>query len=75
MILTGVFARDVGLIHGETHTFLVHLLGLAVVIGYVGIVSYILYRITNAIIPLRVTEEDERMGLDLSQHEESVSPH
>ena len=75
MILTGVFARDVGLIHGETHTFFVHLLGLLVVTVYVAVVSYILYRITNAIIPMRVTEEDERIGLDLSQHDESVTTH
>jgi len=32
----------------------------------------ILLRITNAIAPLRVAEEDEMMGLDLSQHEENA---
>lgn len=52
-----------------------HLLGLLVVTVYVAVVSYILYRITNATIPMRVTEEDERIGLDLSQHDETVTTH
>ena len=34
--------------------------------------SYLLYKLTNAIIPLRVTEEQEEIGLDLSQHGESL---
>ncbi len=33
-----------------------------------------LYRITDAIIPLRVTDEQEELGLDLSQHGEFVAP-
>ena len=34
--------------------------------------SYLLYKLTDAIIPLRVTEEQEELGLDLSQHGESL---
>jgi Amt family ammonium transporter len=37
-----------------------------------------LYRITDLVIPLRVSEEQEEIGLDLSQHgevmEEAVAP-
>jgi Amt family ammonium transporter len=33
--------------------------------------SLILYKITNSIITLRVSEEAESVGLDISQHEES----
>lgn len=36
--------------------------------------SYVLYRITGAIIPQRVTEAQEELGLDLSQHGEFVAP-
>jgi Amt family ammonium transporter len=32
--------------------------------------SWILYKITDLIIPLRVSAEQEEMGLDLSQHGE-----
>ena len=32
--------------------------------------SWILYKVTDLIIPLRVTEEQEEIGLDLSQHGE-----
>ena len=36
--------------------------------------SCLRYRITDAIIPLRVTEVQEELGLDLSQHGEFVGP-
>ena len=40
------------------------------VTAYVFVGSFVLYKLTNAIIPLRVTPEDEEVGLDLSQHGE-----
>lgn len=75
MIMTAVFAKDVGLIAGQTHTFFMHLLGLAIVSIFAFGGSYLLYKITDMIIPLRVTKEEEKVGLDLSQHEESVHSH
>lgn len=75
MILTGVFANEVGLVHGQTHTFLMHLFGLVSVAVFTFGGSYILYKITDSIIPLRVTKEQEEIGLDKSQHNESVHPH
>jgi Amt family ammonium transporter len=70
MILTGVFAKDVGLINGTATTFVHHLVALVLVTVYVFVGSFILYKATNAIIPMRVTAEDEEVGLDLSQHGE-----
>lgn len=72
MILTAVFAKDVGLLAGETKTFLYHLLALVIVMVFAYCGSYVLYVVSNAIKPLRVNEEEERQGLDLSQHGESV---
>jgi len=72
MILTGVFAKDVGLIYGETETFIHHLLALIIVITFAFIGSYILFIITNAIIPIRITKEEEKLGLDISQHGEEA---
>jgi len=73
MILTAVFADEVGLIHGDPTTFLYHLLALVIVGIFTFGGSYLLYKLTDMIIPLRVTEEQEHVGLDLSQHGESLS--
>ncbi len=70
MILTGVFAKDVGLVTGQTTTFVHHVVGLLLVTAYVAVGSFVIYKITNAIIPMRVTPEDEEVGLDISQHGE-----
>ncbi len=73
MLLTAVFARNVGLLYGNPHTLLMHLLAL----GIVGIYSFggslLLYWFTNKLIPLRVSPRSEIMGLDLSQHDEQYS--
>jgi Amt family ammonium transporter len=74
MILTGVFAKDVGLIYGETKTFLFHLLALAIVAVYTFFGSLLIYKLTSLITKLRVTKEEERIGLDISQHAERLQP-
>ncbi len=70
MIMTGVFAKDVGLTSGHAYTFLIHCGALLFVAAFSFGGSWLLYRITDAIIPLRVSEEQEAIGLDLSQHGE-----
>ncbi len=73
MILTGVFAQGVGLFYGEYKTFLFHLLALVIVGVFTFGGSYLLYRLTNLIIPMRVPPKSERLGLDITQHEESYA--
>lgn len=73
MILTAVFAKDVGLLAGHTETFVRHLLALGLVSAFVFGGSWALYWLTARIVPLRVTAAEEEMGLDLSQHGESAS--
>lgn len=75
MILTGVFAKDVGLVYGETKTFLMHLAALGIAATYTFVVSYILFRVVDMVIPLRVSSVSEDRGLDLSQHGESIDLH
>lgn len=70
MILTGVFAKDVGLYYGHTTTFFYHMLALVIVSVFSFGGSYILYIITDKIVPLRVSPEDEMEGLDFTQHGE-----
>ena len=81
MLMTGIFATSAvnaavaeqGLFYGETALFLKHLLALAIVSAFAFGLSYVLLIITDKIIPLRVTEEEERLGLDISQHDESIA--
>ncbi len=68
MILTIVFAKNVGLIFGETKTFFFHLLSLLIVMAFCFVGYYALYFISNYARNMRVSDEEEFKGLDLSQH-------
>jgi Amt family ammonium transporter len=81
MLLTGVFANQNvnphnttgnGLFFGDTHLFLVQCFALvgASVFSFFG--SLLLLKITDMIYPLRVSAEDELIGLDISQHGEKL---
>ncbi|WP_220473750.1 ammonium transporter [Hymenobacter rubripertinctus] len=72
MLLTGVFADKVGLIYGTSTTFLYHVLGLAIVITYCFVGAWGLLKLTDRLFGLRVKLQEEELGLDLSQHEEST---
>ncbi len=72
MILTGVFAKEVGLIYGGTETFIKHIVAIFLVGGFTFGASYLLFKLTDIIIPIRVDERSEDIGLDLSQHGESL---
>jgi Amt family ammonium transporter len=70
MLMTGIFAKDVGLTSGHATTFLLHCGALVFVAAFSFCGSWMLYKITDLIIPLRVSAEQEEIGLDLSQHGE-----
>lgn len=72
MLLTGVFAKDVGLMSGHTKTFYYHLITLLIVMVFCFFGSYLLYYLSNFARPIRVTGEEEEEGLDLSQHGEKI---
>lgn len=75
-LLTGIFLRE-GLAGGwdapHATVFLLHLAAVALTVGYTFAMSFVLYWVTNAFIPMRVSLQSERMGLDLSQHDESYN--
>ena len=56
MLMTGMFAEDVGLIHGQTQVFFVQALTLAIAALYAFVGSWLLFKVTDWIIPLRVSE-------------------
>jgi len=78
MVMTGIFATKgvnsavtvEGLAFGETGLFIEHMIALVVVSAFAFGMSYLLLVVTNAIQPLRVSAEDEKVGLDVSQHDE-----
>jgi Amt family ammonium transporter len=73
MVATGIFARDVGLVAGRVDTLLLHVAALAFVSAFTFGASWLLYRLTDRIIPLRVSGDQEALGLDQSQHGESAT--
>lgn len=72
MILTAVFAREGGVITGSTVLLGKHLVSLVLIGGFTFVGSWVLYRLTDLITPLRVEGHHEQLGLDLSQHGESI---
>ncbi len=70
MFLTSIFAKDVGLLTGNTHVFFAHLITLVSVTVGVVVLSYGLYWFVDQMTPFRVSSVDELLGLDLSQHDE-----
>ncbi len=81
MLLTGVFASNSvnsivgdnqGLIYGDTTLFLIQLKTLVLVSIFAFTISYTLFFLVNKITPLRVSEDKEELGLDISQHGEQL---
>ncbi|MBO0950777.1 ammonium transporter [Fibrella forsythiae] len=78
MLMTGIFASkgvnaavvDEGLAYGVTKLFTTHLIALVVVSAFAFVMSLLLLKVTDLILPLRVSEADEKEGLDVSQHDE-----
>ncbi len=77
-ILTGVFAVEAiggapGLLEGNPGQVATQLYGVGVTIVYSAVMSAVILLIVKAVIGLRVSEEDEREGLDIRLHGESVA--
>jgi len=81
MLMTGIFAHQNvnsanttgnGLYYGQTHLFFVHLIALVVVSAFAFFGSLLLLKITDTISKLRVSPQEESMGLDKSQHDEGL---
>ncbi len=76
-LLTGVFASKAiggtpGLLEGNAGQVLTQLWGIGATIAYCAVASFILLKVIDMIIGLRVDEEVERDGLDLGLHGETV---
>lgn len=68
-ILTGIFATDGGLFYGGGFAYtMTQTLGVVAVAAYVAVVMGIVFLIIRATVGLRVTAEEEIMGLDVTEH-------
>jgi len=78
-LLTAVFASSAvnpaisdGLIFGETKIFFANLIGSMVVIAFTMVMTYVVFKIVGLFMTVRVSESDEKSGLDASQHGEKA---
>ena len=78
-LLAGVFASDqLGAFSGQGYNegmamasqFKVQVIGVASTFAYTAVVSYVLLKLLDAIVGLRISEEDETQGLDITEHNE-----
>ncbi len=77
MVMTGLFATKAinaagndGLFYGNFDFFFTQVKALAIVVAYSFTASFLIFKFINFILPMRVTEEEEELGLDASQHDE-----
>jgi Amt family ammonium transporter len=77
MLLTGVFATTAvnsdgqnGLFYGNPAFFVTQLKAMLVAVGYSFVVSFLIFKFINFLLPLRVSSEEEELGLDATQHNE-----
>jgi Amt family ammonium transporter len=78
-VLTGVFASKAinpagndGLLYGNPGLLVTQLIAVGVTVAFVAVGSGVILLVIKAVMGLRVTEQEERQGLDLSQHSESA---
>ncbi len=76
-ILTGIFAREAvngtgGLLEGNTVQFFNNIGGVALTWVFAGVATYIIVKIIDATMGLRVEESEEDEGLDITQHGEEA---
>ena len=78
-ILTGVFSADsLGGVKAVADGYsiggqvVIQALGVGLTVAWIGVVSIIGYSVAKLVFGLRVAEEDERQGLDITSHGESA---
>lgn len=80
MLMTGIFATKTvngagtdGLLYGNPAFFLVQLKAMVIVVAYSFTVSFAIFKFISVILPLRVSSEEEELGLDATQHNEEYA--
>ncbi|HII06371.1 MAG TPA: ammonium transporter [Methanotrichaceae archaeon] len=76
-LATGIFAIEAvggysGLLQGNVDQFIAQVIGAGAAVVYAFVVTYALAKIVDSTMGLRVTEDEEYVGLDISQHGEKA---
>ena len=76
-ILTGVFAVESiggtkGMLEGNGGQVMTQLIGVGITLAYTAVVTFILLKVIDMVMGLRVSPEQEREGLDIALHGETV---
>ena len=78
-LATGLFAQKIinaagnnGLFFGNPGQFIVQATGVLATMAYAVTITFILLKVLDAAMGLRVEDEEEVIGLDITQHEESA---
>lgn len=78
-IATGIFATTGinpaganGLLHGNPKLLLIQLIAIAATIAYAAIMTFVILKVIDKFLNIRVSEEDEKSGLDVSIHGEEA---
>lgn len=75
-ILVGVFAAPSvqsaysGALYGNWHQLWIQLLAVGVAIVFCFVITYLLFKLVDRFVGIRVTEAEESQGLDITQHNE-----
>jgi len=71
-LMTGVFAAvgAEGLLRGNVSQFVTQVIGVVVTGAYAMIVTFVLYKVTDALFGFRVDADSEQIGLDQQEHGE-----
>jgi Amt family ammonium transporter len=76
-MLAGVFAvaavgETAGALEGNVQQLLIQFYGVLATLVWSGVITFVLLKVIDFFAPLRVRDEDERLGLDLSLHGEQL---
>jgi len=76
-VATGIFATAsvndyTGLLYGNLHQFQVQIMAAGASVIYAFVLTYILAKIVDEVMGLRVSEDEEYVGLDIAQHGEKA---
>lgn len=78
-LATGIFAQKAinaagnnGLLFGNAAQLKVQAIGVLATMAYSLVVTFVLLKVLDAVMGLRVSDEEEVIGLDITQHEESA---
>ena len=75
-VMVGVFATPSvqagysGALHGDLHQLWIQILAVGVCIVYTGVLTFGLFKLVDKFVGVRASEEEESIGLDISQHNE-----